>query len=588
MKTLLRSTLAIVTIFALGAWAPITGSRPVWRGAVPFSMTTGGSADLGAGTEAEVQRGMLDWTRVSCTSLTATYNGTTSARPGRYEGTSVIGWTESGWPHDSSAIGVTGPQWSGTRIIEADMEMNGVNFRWITGSGRGSDVNAYSIILHEGGHYYGLGHSGDRGASMYPSYGGGIVGLGSDDQNGICALYPGSGSDCTTTGCPSGQMCVSGACQTVTGDGNTCSPCRSGADCSGGVCLGYPDGGGYCGTTCGSGADCGSGEMCLSVTGTSPQCIRFSGGSPSCATVPAGCTSDSGCSAAQMCNVATGACVPRVSTGTTPLGGPCEASADCASGSCFAGICTQSCDGLNPDSCPGGFYCNGQATGSCGDGICQAGAAGAGALGATCTSNTECASIFCASGHCSEPCIPGGAVSCTAGFACQVGPTPGCGACQASLGGVGDPCELNSDCASSLCAIDSDGSTFCTAACSLEDPASCDPGFECSMEGGLQICVPGAGGLGSACAANAECVSGICAMEGGDSYCTRICDDSNTCPGGFSCVEAGDGTTRVCRPRNVGGCGCSAAGSGSGQGAMAGLGILGLALVLVGRSRRRS
>src|SRR5690606_29633108 len=156
-----------------------------------------------AGTEPEVRRGMDDWTRVSCTSLTTNYRGMTSTVAGRSDNQSVIGWVESGWRHGSSAIGVTGPRWGGSRIIEADMEMNGVNFTWTTGSGSYSRVNTYSIVLHEGGHYYGLGHSNVRGSSMWPSYGGGIVSLGPDDEAGICALYPGSGAtDCTVTGCP--------------------------------------------------------------------------------------------------------------------------------------------------------------------------------------------------------------------------------------------------------------------------------------------------------------------------------------------------------------------------------------------------
>lgn len=580
-----RGALLLVLVLVLGAWAPIDPSRPVWSGVVPFAMTSPGSADLGlATTEAEVQRGMLDWTLESCTSLEARWGGTTATRPRAFDGVSVIGWVESGWAYDASAIGVTRPQFGGGRIGEADMEMNGVNYTWITGSGPGSNVNAYSIILHEGGHYYGLDHSSSASAAMYYAYTGGIAEIGPDDRNGICALYPGSGTDCTTTGCPSGQMCVGGACTTVAGDGNTCSSCSSGADCTAGICLRYPDGAGYCGTNCASGADCGSGEMCLRLTGAPAQCIRFSGGSPSCAgTTPTRCTSDANCAATEMCDRASGDCVARPMTGTGPLGSPCGAGPECMSGLCFSGVCSQSCDGLNPDSCPGGFYCNGQSTGTCGEGLCLAGSAGGGALGAACANNTDCSTLFCSGGTCSEPCIPGGAVGCPDGYACQVGAIRGCGACQADRAGTGDPCAMNEDCASGLCAVQG-GVTFCTALCEVGNPDSCEPGFDCELAGAVAVCVPGAGGLGSPCGTNEECVSGICAVEGGDTYCTRLCDTANTCPGGFSCVAA-EGDTRICRPANRGGCGCSAAGVGRGTGVSALLGLVGLAFVLARRRR---
>lgn len=57
------------------AWEPIHSTRPVWRPPVPYSLNRNGSPDLGgfAGTEAEVRRGMDDWTHVACTSLTTSF-----------------------------------------------------------------------------------------------------------------------------------------------------------------------------------------------------------------------------------------------------------------------------------------------------------------------------------------------------------------------------------------------------------------------------------------------------------------------------------------------------------------------------------
>ena len=156
-STALRVTSAASSALA---WNPLTSSRPVWSTSAPYELNAAGSPDLGgfSGTEAEVRRGMDDWTTPACSGLSTSYGGSTSRAPSTYDGHSTIGWVESGWPFDSNAIGVTQPQFSATQIQEADMSMNGQHFTWITGAGSGASVNAYSIVLHESGHYVGLDH----------------------------------------------------------------------------------------------------------------------------------------------------------------------------------------------------------------------------------------------------------------------------------------------------------------------------------------------------------------------------------------------------------------------------------------------
>ncbi|HJK99992.1 MAG TPA: matrixin family metalloprotease [Polyangiaceae bacterium LLY-WYZ-15_(1-7)] len=510
-----RTPLFLGALLAASALAPsapahayecLTSACPKWcTFPVPYGITIT-SDDLGeATTVSETQRGMDDWTLRSCTSLTANYTGRSGATAGSGDGNSVIGWVESGWRHSGSAIGVTGPRWDFRNCIqEADMEMNGVNFRWITGAGSGSNVNAYSIALHEGGHYYGLGHSSDRNATMYFAYTGGIDMIGADDQAGICTLYPGDGPvDCTETGCPSGQECVDGSCRPVTGDGTVCSPCSSDAECGGpnDFCLGYPTGGSFCGSACTSNADCGDGQVCASTTGGTGQCAGMSGGTFSCDGVtpePTGCRSDSDCAATERCNTSTGDCEARPTDGLD-LGSPCTSSDECNSGLCATtpegSVCSQSCDGFNPASCPGGFYCDGEATGTCGMGLCLAGGPGAAPLGATCGTDTDCASLMCDGGVCATPCRPeAGVGSCADGFVCRPGATPGCGACvsEGSLGTPGDFCTDNADCASGLCAVRGEGDQFCTDLCS--DATECPDGFACVPVGSTSICVPPDGG----------------------------------------------------------------------------------------------
>ncbi|HJL19643.1 MAG TPA: matrixin family metalloprotease [Sandaracinaceae bacterium LLY-WYZ-13_1] len=584
-----RLLFAFVLVAPLGvagpalAWQPIASGNPTWVPPVPYSLNQEGSADLGGfgPTESEVQTAMDDWTLVSCTSLTTDYRGSTTRTAGSYEGTSTIGWVESGWRHSSSAIGVTGPRW-GRNIIEADMEMNGVNFSWTTGSGSFSNVNAYSIILHEGGHYYGLGHTDVRGSSMWPSYGGGIIGLGPDDEAGICALYPGSGTDCTTTGCPSGQECVEGTCQTMVGDGTICAPCTRSSECGGSsdYCLGYPDGSGYCGRSCGGDGDC-EGGRCVS-TSAGRQCVQFDGSQPSCATSSTGCTRDSDCGADEICDG--GSCVPRPTTGSE-LGEPCMGDGDCQSGLCIGGRCTSSCDWTNPTgSCPTGFYCDADVSTSCDTGYCVEGSPGGGELGDECSEDDDCESLHCDGETCSQACIPGGALACPSGYACQVGSLSCRGSCRRS-GALGDECEVNDDCTTGICAEQGDRQ-FCTDLCG--DADACPDGFTCTPVGGdASVCVPDSGGLGEACAGNEDCLSGLCAAEGERSYCTRPCDDSTPCPGGsYECVPTGDMSTSVCRPVDEG-CGCRVIGGRSGRGGLALLGLLGLVLGLVWRRRRR-
>jgi Matrixin len=241
------------------------------------------SADLGGATQTEVQAGMEAWTKPACSGLKTQYAGTTTVRAGG--GNGVIEWIESGWPSGSGTIGVTTSRIS-RGCISSSMIMNGVNFRWVPGNTNRGEVNAFTIIAHEGGHYFGLGHTSVRSAVMTPSYAGGIVTVGPDDEAGICKIYPGGGGG----GVPSGTGGVAGTGAGTggnaggtggvagTGNGMLCAACAVAADCATGVCLRNDQTGEkFCGQPCGGG--CPSGFQCVSINGntSSRQCVPATG-----------------------------------------------------------------------------------------------------------------------------------------------------------------------------------------------------------------------------------------------------------------------------------------------------------------------
>lgn len=432
----------LLTTVALGlalpapaaAWNCISGECPVWCDATDWYFQTP-SVALGESTSlAQLQAGMADWTTLACTSLRASYSGRSGATPGVGDRTNVIGWVQSGWRHSGTAIGVTGVRTNPSTgcISESDMELNEEDFTWTTGSGRGSLVNAYSIITHEGGHFYGMGHSSDRGAIMYASYSGGIGSINADDQTGICTLYPGTGGDCSTTGCPEGWTCeADGNCAERTGL-DVCAPCETAAQCGGSadLCINYGDGDFFCGRTCTSAAQCDAGQDCREVSGGGRQCVGIVGGTPSCD--DAGCTNDDQCTGDLICDVDSGECVEPGEL--QPLGAPCGGHGECASSLCVPGadgsfVCSQICGESAGSACPSGFYCDIDAFGLCGEGLCRAGAAGAGAIGAACSGDGDCSTLMCLAGRCEQPCSGPSDTSCPAGYACESGDLLGCYVC---------------------------------------------------------------------------------------------------------------------------------------------------------------
>ncbi|NVB78759.1 MAG: Ig-like domain-containing protein [Kofleriaceae bacterium] len=109
--------------------------------------------------------------------------------------------------------------------------------------------------------------------------------------------------------------------------------------------------------------------------------------------------------------------------------------------------------------------------------------------------------------------------------------------------------------------------TVCT------DDSECTTDGEVCVEGHCVAGPSSEGGLGTPCEANSDCVSGQCAEDSSNSYCVESCDTAaSACPSGFACL--GDGASGVCWPSNGDGGGCSTSGNHGASLLVLGLGAI--------------
>jgi hypothetical protein len=144
-----------------------------------------------AGAQTALTNTYPTWSNVSGSTYRIQSGGTTTRCPSivrecpgaqRNDGFNDVGWAQL----SNGTLGVT---WSTNNPDEADMAIN-TRYAWTTGcTQQGSAYDLQSVFLHENGHVAGLGHSSDLNAVMYPSYQTARCALGTDDRNGIAALY---------------------------------------------------------------------------------------------------------------------------------------------------------------------------------------------------------------------------------------------------------------------------------------------------------------------------------------------------------------------------------------------------------------
>jgi hypothetical protein len=151
------------------------------------------SKEANAGSLQALQNSEATWTNVASSSFTMQYGATTGRCPSLvrecpgpqvFDTNNDVGWLDLGRCTARCTLGVTWYSTSGTD--EADMALN-TRAKWNT---NGQNYDIETVMLHENGHVVGLGHSSDSAAVMYAYYQGVRRTLGTDDINGVSALYP--------------------------------------------------------------------------------------------------------------------------------------------------------------------------------------------------------------------------------------------------------------------------------------------------------------------------------------------------------------------------------------------------------------
>lgn len=186
----------------------------------------------------------------------------------------VIVFREQVWPYAdaTNTLGFTWVQYDTTtgEIRGADMEINGTNHLVPTSSGDPNQYDLLTIMTHEAGHFFGLGHSGDLTAMMYAYYTPGAS-LSQDDVDGICSIYPSDGTRSSSLG-----LVTAGPCDPTPLGGftSTCAP----EDDAGNVLPPTPDAGSADAAVQGGGGTSNGGGCALAVGSEGRGADRFRGG----------------------------------------------------------------------------------------------------------------------------------------------------------------------------------------------------------------------------------------------------------------------------------------------------------------------
>jgi len=181
-------------------------------------------------------------------------------------------------------------------------------------------------------------------------------------------------------------------------------------------------------------------------------------------------------------------------------------------------------------------------------------------IGDECDSDEQCRSAICDGGSCVDACC--GDSYCPADQICRVKVTPvspqeafACGLPGSNV----DPviCNSHDDCATGKCLPLADGISICAEPCCSSEQCEAKLVADqlirlaCTVvEGSLRTCAKvlpdtAVGGVGSVCAVDEDCRSGLCVDGSAGRYCSDVCCEDASCGdvSAFSCSPAGSGTS---------------------------------------------
>lgn len=209
--TLLLSTLVLAGSFLLChdafAYARVRTDEnvPVYWKTLPITywISRPGSQNLPQDAHIDViKTSFATWNGQDCSRFSFTFGGLLDAPKAEYipggNNQNVVLWIEreGAWEHPSDVLAVTPLKYNGStgEIHDADIMLNGVNFRWsIQTPVPQGHYDVQNTVTHEAGHVLGLDHSDDQNAAMYGDAPVGDISkrsLKEDDRIGVCSIYP--------------------------------------------------------------------------------------------------------------------------------------------------------------------------------------------------------------------------------------------------------------------------------------------------------------------------------------------------------------------------------------------------------------